>query len=315
MTLLLRRLVEERIDASIVIPACSSEALFTAGLTTDEQCTMAMEHCESASLINFYKLYFCTLATSDLLFYPIAFFTLIFAFYLMSLTADEFLAPCTQEISQTFRLSESLAGVTILAFGAGAPDVLSSIMAASGSEIEGVEMAIAVLVGSSLFIISVVNSVTIFFSPRAIVLNRVFFTRDAIFLLVSLLVLLYSVVIRGCIDIAMSITFLVLYVLYVLAVFYQDRVYEQEANSEVAQKAALAVNMIEMDQITNFGSKPKENNNAASLNGEIDGSDASDSLMSYDFENQFRQESSAYYYIDNNQQSSSYKLGSNGNQI
>ena len=158
---------------------------------------MAMEHCESASLINFYKLYFCTLASSDILFYPIAIFALIAAFYLLSLTADEFLAPSTQEISQTFRLSESLAGVTILAFGAGAPDVLSSITAASGSELEGIEMGIAVLIGSSLFIISIVNSVTIFFSPQSIVLNRVFFTRDAIFLLISLLVLLYSVAIRG----------------------------------------------------------------------------------------------------------------------
>ena len=187
---------------------------------------MAMEHCEAASLVNFYSLYFCTLGGSDFLFYPIGALALVLAFYFLSMTADEFLAPSTQEISQTFKLSESLAGVTLLAFGAGASDVMSSMMAASGGELEGIEMGIAVLVGSSLFIISIVNSVTIYFSPTSIELNRVFFTRDAVFLLISLLILLYSVAIRGCIDLIMSVIFLVLYVAYVLVVFYQDRVYE-----------------------------------------------------------------------------------------
>ena len=47
-------------------------------------------------------------------------------------------------------MSESLSGVTLLAFGGGAPDIFASLSAASGGEIEGVEMGISTLLGSSL---------------------------------------------------------------------------------------------------------------------------------------------------------------------
>lgn len=188
--------------------------------------------------------------------------------------------------------------MTLLAFGGGAPDVFASIAAANGGELEGIEMAIAVLVGSSLFIIAVINAVIIFNSPSAIEMNRVFFARDTSFLLISLLLLIYAVAIKGSIDLIMSIVFIALYVVYVLIVIYQDKLQENEANSEVAQKAALAANMVELNEITNFGAKPK--NLAVSLgDGSFSGSsEATESLMSYDFESQFKQESSAFYYID-----------------
>lgn len=205
------------------------------------------------------------------------------AFYLLGVTADEFLSPSLQQISKTFKLSESLAGVTLLAFGGGAPDVFASLSAASGGDLEGIEMGIAVLVGSSLFIISMVNAVIIFYSPQSIVLNPVFFIRDAFFLFISLVILLYSVAIRGCIDLVMSVIFIALYVAYVFVVFYQDRYYALEANTEVARKAALAVNMIELNTIDKFGDKPKDAQQLSTT-----GSETSDSLMSYDFEGQFK---------------------------
>lgn len=61
----------ELFDSSVVQPACTSEALFATSLTSDEQCKMALEHCESASILNFYYLYFCALNTTDMFFYPI----------------------------------------------------------------------------------------------------------------------------------------------------------------------------------------------------------------------------------------------------
>ena len=50
---------------------------------------------------------------------------------------DEHLSSVLQQISKTFKLSESLAGVTLLAFGAGASDVFSSFSASEG----GIKMA------------------------------------------------------------------------------------------------------------------------------------------------------------------------------
>lgn len=88
------------------------------------------------------------------------------AFYLLSFTADEYLSPSLQQISRTFKLSESLAGVTLLAFGGGAPDVFASLSAVSGAESKGAEMGIAVLLGSSLFILAVVGGGVIIYAPE-----------------------------------------------------------------------------------------------------------------------------------------------------
>ena len=56
---------------------------------------------------------------------------LIFIFmYNLASTADEYLSPALEHIVVRFSISESLAGVTFLAFGNGAPEVFSSIATA-----------------------------------------------------------------------------------------------------------------------------------------------------------------------------------------
>lgn len=54
----------------------------------------------------------------------------VISMYLLGSTADEYLVNSLQFISQKLRLSETLAGVTLLALGNGAPDVISSFTAA-----------------------------------------------------------------------------------------------------------------------------------------------------------------------------------------
>ena len=141
------------------------------------------------------------------------------AFYVLSFSADEFLCPSLQEISKTFRLSNSLAGVTLLAFGGGAPDVFASLSAAQGGDIEGIEMAISVLLGSSLSVLAMINASVIHHSPSDIEVNRKFFVRDVGFLLAGLLLLLYSITVRHSIDLTMSVIFIALYAAYVVVVF------------------------------------------------------------------------------------------------
>jgi sodium/potassium/calcium exchanger 6 len=116
------------------------------------------------------------------------------------------------------KLSESLAGVTLLAFGAGAPDVFASLSASEDADVQGIQLGLSVLLGSSLFILAVVTSQVIFGSQEEIKINKWFFMRDCSFLMSALLVLLYSILIRGRIDMPMSISFICLYVIYVVFV-------------------------------------------------------------------------------------------------
>ena len=95
-------------------------------------------------------------------------------------------------------------------------------------------MAIAVLLGSSLFIQSVIAACVLWYSPNVIGLNKTFFVRDATFFMIGLLALIYAIVIRGCIDITMSVLFIAMYTGYVLVVFIQDRAFERQNNTEAA---------------------------------------------------------------------------------
>ncbi len=52
-------------------------------------------------------------------------------FWVLGSTADAYLSPVLATISKHLKLSQSLAGVTLLAFGNGAPDVFASISASS----------------------------------------------------------------------------------------------------------------------------------------------------------------------------------------
>lgn len=45
-----------------------------------------------------------------------------------------------------------------MAFGAGAPDVFASLSASEDADVQGIQLGLSVLLGSSLFILAVVTS-------------------------------------------------------------------------------------------------------------------------------------------------------------
>ena len=91
-------------------------------------------------------------------------------------------------------------------------------------------MGLAVLLGSSLFILSVISSSCIFASPKDIKLNKGFFLRDSIFLVGALSAILYTVVMRGVIDMKVSIALVVIYLVYVGIVLIQEKIHNRNKN-------------------------------------------------------------------------------------
>lgn len=52
---------------------CSAEVLLaplTDAFTAEDRCRLALEHCEAESIVNFYRMYFCTMQANNWLFYP-----------------------------------------------------------------------------------------------------------------------------------------------------------------------------------------------------------------------------------------------------
>lgn len=89
-------------------------------------CHNALEFCEDyESNYNFYELHFCTFNDHAYITVPIVLLIIALCFYILGSTADSFLSPALAKLSMTLGMSESLAGVTLLALGNGAPDVVS----------------------------------------------------------------------------------------------------------------------------------------------------------------------------------------------
>jgi len=65
---------------------------------------------------------------------PLAFILLGIGMYNLGTTADVYLSPALEAISDKLSCSESLAGVTLLALGNGAPDVFAAIAAGGEGE-------------------------------------------------------------------------------------------------------------------------------------------------------------------------------------
>ncbi|KAI0482420.1 Sodium/calcium exchanger protein-domain-containing protein [Xylariaceae sp. FL0804] len=110
-------------------------------------------HDDEAGLLEYLTLYYCDLGHAQ----PVAFVILVLwlglLFTTIGIAASDFFSVNLSTISTILGLSESLAGVTFLAFGNGSPDVFSTFAAMSSNS---GSMAVGELIGAAGFITSVV---------------------------------------------------------------------------------------------------------------------------------------------------------------
>ena len=105
-------------------------------------------------------------------------------------------------------MSQNLAWVTLLAFGNGAPDVIS-IIVASDNDDTGIGFSVGALTGAGIFVTSIVLSSVILFA-KTVNVNTSLFLRDLFFYVISLvLLLIYSS--NNKITLFESILFYVIY--------------------------------------------------------------------------------------------------------
>ncbi len=130
-------------------------------------------------------------------------------------TVDEYIAPGIVFLSKKFKLSEALAGVTLLAFANGAGDVITAIVASSSKT--GVSYNVGALYGAGFFVLTLVICFTILFSPKEIVVDKSVIYRDIGFYILATLFTLF-VAYMGKITTWFALGFLGIYIVYVLVV-------------------------------------------------------------------------------------------------
>ena len=184
-------------------------------------------------------------------FWFIGTFIMFIGMYLLSSTADVYLSPCLEFLVERFSIPESLAGVTLLAFGNGAPDVFGSIAASGDTDSDSIPDAnksVSILVGGTFFICTVVIALTTYAGNqnpdpngppiRQIKVTPKFFIRDISFFMITTLYLLVAMLIVKGINIYVSFGFIILYAIYVVVVVIQSKSDdEDEEDKEANQKA------------------------------------------------------------------------------
>jgi sodium/potassium/calcium exchanger 6 len=120
-----------------------------------DKCAFIQANCddEEAGLLSYLGLYYCSLADAPYVAFGIIALWLALLFSTIGIAASDFFSINLSTISTILGMSESMAGVTFLAFGNGSPDVFSTFAAMrthSGS------LAVGELIGAAGFITAVV---------------------------------------------------------------------------------------------------------------------------------------------------------------
>ncbi len=196
--------------------ACTHEFMISTELTTEQKCQQLASACANQQeVLNFFKIYFCILKANNMITTPLLILSLILILNFIVAAVEDYIAPAIVFLSQYLGLSESLAGVTLLAFANGAGDVLTAIVA--GGSADGISYNVGALYGAGLFVITLVVGMTILNSPEDIVVDKSLIFRDIGFYMFATAATLYMAYIEK-ITFNASISFLVLYLVLVVIV-------------------------------------------------------------------------------------------------
>ncbi|XP_024597226.1 mitochondrial sodium/calcium exchanger protein isoform X3 [Neophocaena asiaeorientalis asiaeorientalis] len=148
-------------------------------------------------------------------------FWLLYLFLILGVTAAKFFCPNLSAISTTLKLSHNVAGVTFLAFGNGAPDIFSALVAFSGPRTAG--LAFGALFGAGVLVTTVVAGGIAILHPFTAASRP--FLRDVIFYMVAVF-LIFTALYRGRVTLAWALGYLGFYVFYVVTVVLCTWIYQ-----------------------------------------------------------------------------------------
>ena len=219
-----------------------------------EKCYLETDNCSDNPFINFYQLHFCFFEGN--IFYTglVFMLVLLLSFYILTDTANKYLEPALTILSEKFNLSDSIAAMTFLSFGNGAPDVITSVVAANKSSTpQGLELSISALLGAAMTITSFVMSTVIYLGggkTNIIQVSPKMYTREILFFLIVLL-FIGLISLKGTLNLIESCLFFSLFFVNLFIAVYLDKKETKRKREKEVENEVKSVNYNQLDETNN----------------------------------------------------------------
>ena len=241
---------------------CSLE-IINSFTNLSDKCNFVSNNC-SYDYINFYSVHYCLLKGSYISSLIFIILFLIILFFILSSTSDIFLSTSIAKIVEFFHINQNIAAATLLAFGNGAPDVISSLVASD--EDEGISFSICNLIGSGMFITSFVFG-SVVFKGKDILVNSSMFNREILIYLISLFHIIL-IGIKKKVTLLDSFIFILIYTVNIICAFYQGR--NLDKNNSDINNSLSEENKLIIDEILNDEEQKNDINTSYKLGKEIE---------------------------------------------